>query len=114
MEAPSIENTVLSYSSRRNTGCRNSRASPHHTIRPRQPRLIASGNYPVQNRPVATISPSVARTEAMRRFNRFYTRRIGVLHENLAATPFSLTQSRLLWEFAHRERTTAAELARDL
>jgi len=50
----------------------------------------------------------------MRRFNRFYTRRIGVLHENLAATRFSLTESRLLWEFAHRERTTAAELARDL
>ena len=61
------------------------------------------------------MSPPVpARTEAVRRFNRFYTRRIGVLHEKLAATRFRLTESRLLWELAHRERTTGAELARDL
>ena len=59
-------------------------------------------------------SATTARTEAVRRFNRFYTRRIGVLHEKLAATRFRLTESRLLWELAHRERTTAAELARDL
>jgi DNA-binding MarR family transcriptional regulator/GNAT superfamily N-acetyltransferase len=52
--------------------------------------------------------------ETVRRFNRFYTRRIGVLHEKLAATRFSLTESRLLWELSQRGRTTAAELARDL
>jgi DNA-binding MarR family transcriptional regulator/predicted N-acetyltransferase YhbS len=54
------------------------------------------------------------RTAAIRRFNRFYTRRIGVLHERLADTRFGLAESRLLWEFAHRDQTTAAELAREL
>ena len=54
------------------------------------------------------------RVEALRRFNRFYTRRIGVLHEGLLDTKFSLTESRLLWEFSHRGSTTATELAREL
>jgi DNA-binding MarR family transcriptional regulator/GNAT superfamily N-acetyltransferase len=63
---------------------------------------------------MATPTDADAPIEAIRRFNRFYTRRIGVLQEGLLATPFSLTESRLLWEFAHRERTTATELSRDL
>ena len=54
------------------------------------------------------------RIEALREFNRFYTRRIGVLHEGLQDTKFSLTESRLLWELAHRGGTTAATLAREL
>jgi DNA-binding MarR family transcriptional regulator/predicted N-acetyltransferase YhbS len=62
----------------------------------------------------ATPSAVDPRIEAVREFNRFYTRRIGVLQESLLETKFSLTESRLLWEFAHRERVTATELARDL
>jgi DNA-binding MarR family transcriptional regulator/GNAT superfamily N-acetyltransferase len=55
-----------------------------------------------------------ARIEAVRAFNRFYTRRIGVLHEGLLRSKFTLTETRLLWEFAHCESTTATALAREL
>jgi DNA-binding MarR family transcriptional regulator/GNAT superfamily N-acetyltransferase len=54
------------------------------------------------------------RVERLRAFNRFYTRRIGVPHEGLLHTPFTLTESRLLWELAHRGTCTATELARAL
>lgn len=55
-----------------------------------------------------------ARIEAIRQFNRFYTRRIGVLHVGLPDSKFTLTESRLLWELADRDPITAAEIARDL
>jgi len=54
------------------------------------------------------------RIAALRAFNRFYTRRIGVLHEGLLDSRFSLAESRLLWELAHCEHTTATELAQTL
>lgn len=60
------------------------------------------------------MSALAERALALREFNRFYTRRIGVLHEGLLDSPFSLTESRLLWELAHTGDTTAADLARSL
>src|SRR5579864_5962568 len=51
---------------------------------------------------------------AVRRFNRFYTRQIGLLEEGLLDSDFSLTQGRILYEMANRTRTMAVELCKDL
>ena len=50
----------------------------------------------------------------IRRFNRFYTRLVGVLDEGHLDTPFSLTEGRVLFEIAHREAPTATEIAAEL
>ena len=62
-------------------------------------------------------TPSVTienRIAAVRRFSRFYTRQLGLLQESLVHTRFSLTEARVLYELAHRDATTATELAADL
>ena len=54
------------------------------------------------------------RVAAVRRFNRFYTQHLGVLHDSWLDSPFSLTQARVLYEIRQRYRATASDIGRDL
>jgi DNA-binding MarR family transcriptional regulator/predicted GNAT family acetyltransferase len=52
--------------------------------------------------------------EAMRRFSRFYTRRIGVLQDGYNGSDLSLTEARIIYELAQRDGATASDLVRAL
>jgi DNA-binding MarR family transcriptional regulator/N-acetylglutamate synthase-like GNAT family acetyltransferase len=54
------------------------------------------------------------RIEAVRRFNRFYTGRIGVLRPGLLGSPYPLPEARLIYELGHRGQCTATDLGREL
>ena len=54
------------------------------------------------------------RVAAMRRFNRFYTRQIGVLRKTYLDSPYSLAELRVLYEIAHSDAPTASQIGRTL
>lgn len=58
--------------------------------------------------------PAPTQIAAVRRFNRLYTRELGLLGGHHLDSPYGLTEIRVLWELAHRASTTASELADDL
>jgi DNA-binding MarR family transcriptional regulator/GNAT superfamily N-acetyltransferase len=56
----------------------------------------------------------VETTEAVRRFNRFYTRRIGVLEESLLGSGLTLSEGRAIFELGRRTQWTAGAMATEL
>jgi len=62
---------------------------------------------------MSAASVAASQVKALRRFNRFLTRRIGVLDPYLGSD-LSLTDVRVLYELAHREGLSAALLQREL
>jgi len=66
--------------------------------------MITAGSVQTTHDPVA----------ALRDFNRFYTIVIGVLHEGLLDTPYSLTEARVIFELAQRDATEVVDLRRTL
>jgi DNA-binding MarR family transcriptional regulator/GNAT superfamily N-acetyltransferase len=54
------------------------------------------------------------RVESVRRFNRFYTKQIGLLSEHVLKSHFSLAEARVIYELAQREKATATELGGEL
>ncbi len=52
--------------------------------------------------------------DAVRRFNRFYTGRIGILPEDYLGSSHSLAEARVIFELGARKSSTATELGRDL
>ena len=54
--------------------------------------------------------PTPDRIEEIRRFNRFYTQRLGTLNEGLLDSHLTLTQVRILWELAQDSGSSAVDL----
>ena len=52
--------------------------------------------------------------DAVRYFNRFYTRAIGTLHAHLLGSAFTLAEARVLYEIARNPGATATQIAGNL
>src|SRR5580692_1354662 len=76
---------------------------------------------PARNRPPRADATQIAREDiakdriaAVRRFNRFYTRQIGVLRKTYLDSPYSLGEARVLYEIARQNSPTASDIGRAL
>jgi DNA-binding MarR family transcriptional regulator len=54
---------------------------------------------------------SKEKVELIRRFNRFYTKHVGILRRNFLGTPFSLAEGRVLFEIAQHSNPIPTEIA---
>jgi DNA-binding MarR family transcriptional regulator/N-acetylglutamate synthase-like GNAT family acetyltransferase len=63
---------------------------------------------------MASAARSNARAAAVRGFNRFYTKQIGLLRNGYLQSTLSLTQVRVLYELAHHDGLTATDLSKEL
>jgi DNA-binding MarR family transcriptional regulator/GNAT superfamily N-acetyltransferase len=61
-----------------------------------------------------SVSHSEHQVAAIRGFNRFYTRKLGVLDQQLLKSPFSLSEARVLYELANSENLAAKEIGIEL
>jgi DNA-binding MarR family transcriptional regulator/N-acetylglutamate synthase-like GNAT family acetyltransferase len=68
-------------------------------------------SFLIMTTPAPTLSPPDARIAALRRFNRFYTQKIGVLESSYLQSPFSLAEARVLYELVQQGETTASEIS---
>jgi DNA-binding MarR family transcriptional regulator/GNAT superfamily N-acetyltransferase len=64
--------------------------------------------------PESRLSVAPVHVAALRAFNRFHTKLVGALDQDILDSPHSLTESRILFEIAHADALTAAQLAKDL
>ncbi|HEX2037258.1 MAG TPA: helix-turn-helix domain-containing GNAT family N-acetyltransferase [Chloroflexota bacterium] len=75
---------------------------------------LAAGTGGASGTEGAAASDLAPRIAAVRRFNRFYTRQIGLLGGRYLRSPFSLTEARVLYELAQGQVTTASELCKTI
>jgi DNA-binding MarR family transcriptional regulator/predicted N-acetyltransferase YhbS len=72
---------------------------------------LATRSAPALDAPAVAPPPvDSGRVASVRHFNRFYTKKIGVLNDRLMRSPYSLAEARVLYELAQRARRTATEL----
>jgi DNA-binding MarR family transcriptional regulator/GNAT superfamily N-acetyltransferase len=71
-------------------------------------------NYLADPQSMTALQDDQTRIAAVRRFNRFYTRQIGVLRKTFLDSPYSLGEARILYEISNHGSPTASQIARTL